>query len=143
MSDVSTRFLVSIAVFRSEPADFQKWRHVSICFRVSKKSIPFIAHIIGPNRAYYFELRTGYEPRCSRTFVREVRVGTGKSAVSMPCLTAVLEAVRIDNLSMEFNRQLWVGAALRMLVQHELLDKDEVTRAIGDMIEATLEAGDG
>ena len=77
MSESSAaQYAVSICVFRSEPVDFQKWRHTLLCFRSDDQKAVMVAHAVGLAGDFSLQARQNFDPTSSATFAKEVFVGS-------------------------------------------------------------------
>jgi hypothetical protein len=47
-----SKFYLRLVVYRGEPLDYQKYRHVGLWFTLEDGSESFVMHIIGPNMEY-------------------------------------------------------------------------------------------
>lgn len=141
MSDKIT-FAVSIAVYISEPLDYQKFRHVGLSFVPTGSERTHYFHVVGASPEFVFEARVGYTPRLSRTFAKEVNIGTTKQPLTTAELQALMQSVPINNHDPEFNCQQWVDLALLRLFKNGILNKQQYQDGSDGMVEATLEAKD-
>lgn len=133
---------VRIAVYKSEPLDYQKFRHVALWFEFDNGVDSVIIHIVGPNQGYQLEAREQYDPVKSKLFEKEVKVGWITADLTKSQLIAFVSRTPIDNVSREFNCQMWVGEALKLLAEGGYIQKAEYLSAVDTMIDITMEAKD-
>ncbi|OBT61619.1 hypothetical protein VE03_08849 [Pseudogymnoascus sp. 23342-1-I1] len=133
---------VRIAVYESEPVDYQKYRHVALWFGFDNGADKVVIHITGPNQEYKIEVREDYDPAGSRLFQKWVEVGWTKTNLTKSQLVAFVSRTPIDNDSQEFNCQIWVGDALKLLAQGGYIEQAEYLRAVDTMVDITMEAKD-
>lgn len=133
---------VRIAVYKSEPLDYQKFRHVALWFEFDNGADSVVIHIVGPTQDYQLEVRENYNPAGSRLFEKEVKVGWTKVDLTKSQLVDIVSKTPIDNTSRGFNCQEWVGDALKLLAQEGYIEQEEYLGAVDGMIDATMEAED-
>lgn len=136
---------VQIAVFKSEPVDYQKFRHVALWFGFdngANEVVMVVIHIIGPNQEYRIEVRENYDPAGSTLFQKWVEVGRTKNRPTKSQLVDFVSRTPIDNHSQGFNCQLWVGDALKLLAQGGFIEHAEYLSAVDKMVDIIMEARD-
>jgi hypothetical protein len=133
---------IRIAVYKAEPLDYQKLRHVALWFEFDNGADSVIIHIIGPTQGYLLEVREEYDPVRSKLFEKEVDVGWTKVDLTKSQLVAFVSRTPIDNDSREFNCQMWVGDALKLLAEGGYIENTEYLNAVDTMIDITMEAKD-
>ncbi|KAK8166572.1 hypothetical protein IWX90DRAFT_486469 [Phyllosticta citrichinensis] len=133
---------VSIAVFKGDPVDYQKYRHTALWFRFADQTPSVVMHAVGLQ--YEFLLKTEHDrnPTLSRTFAKEVQVGHLEQAMTKPQLVALVTQTPIKNSDPEFNCQQWVENVLRSPMDKKYLSKDQYNESLNGMTDATLEAED-
>jgi hypothetical protein len=99
-----------------------------------------IVHITGPNRDYRRETRDDNEPTSSSSFAKEVRVGWISTRMTKAQLTGFIHQTPVDNSSLDFDCQKWVGAALQRLAIAGYLTDRECRDGVNGMVDATMEA---
>jgi hypothetical protein len=100
-------------------------------------------HIVGPTQEYQLEVRENYIPSRSRLFENEINVGWVKVLeLTKSELVAIVSKTPVDNASRGFNCQVWVGDALKLLVEEGYIELEEYLSAVNGMIDATMEAKD-
>ncbi|KFY81752.1 hypothetical protein V500_11133 [Pseudogymnoascus sp. VKM F-4518 (FW-2643)] len=140
--DSKTGVHIRIAVYKSEPLDYQKFRHVALWFAFDNGADKVVIHITGPNQGYKIEVRENYDPAGSRLFQKWVEVGWTKTNLTKSQLVAFVSRTPIDNVSRGFNCQMWVGEALKVLAQGGYIEQAEYLGAVDTMIDITMEAKD-
>lgn len=133
---------VRIAIYKSEPLDYQKFRHVALWFEFDNGTDSVAIHVVGPNQDYQLEIRDHYNPAGNRPFEKEVAVGWTKADLTKSQLVDIVSETPVDNTSREFNCQVWVGDALKLLTQEGYIEQEEYLGAVDRMIDATMEAED-
>lgn len=133
---------VRIAVYKSEPLDYQKFRHVALWFEFDNGADSVAIHIVGPNQDYQLQVREHYNPAGSRLFEKEVQVGWAKAGSTKSQLVDIVSKTPIDNTSRGFNFQVWVVDALNLLAQEGYIDQEDYLGAVDRMIDATMDAKD-
>ncbi|KAI9811975.1 MAG: hypothetical protein M1832_000640 [Thelocarpon impressellum] len=119
-----TRVHASIAVFRGEPLDYQKWRHTALHFRFEDGQDAVVIHAVGTQGDFKVEIRAHYKPEESDKFAKAV------------------PSVRPDNTSREYNCHTWVQEALGVLRDAGYISPETYIGAVDGMVGATMEAAD-
>ena len=101
-----------------------------------------IVHITGPNRGYQLESRDNYDPAASRRFAKEVPVARIVTPTTKAQLATFIFQTPINNSSLEFNCQTWVGDVLQRLAGAGYITKEACDNGIDGMVDATMEARD-
>lgn len=133
---------LSIAVYKGEPLDWQKYRHTALCLRPANANTPMIIHATGPKGEYVLETKDNYDPTRSTRLAKEVRVGSLRTPMTKAQLAALLYQTPIKNRDREFDCQKWVGDALQRLATAGYILQKDCDSGIDRMVEATMEAKD-
>lgn len=139
---VKRKYELSVAVFKGDPVDFSKFRHTGLWFVPEDHSTDYYFHVTGLIREFVFERRDDFNPTVTRSFAKNVEVGTTKLALTSDELNTVLESVLVNNSDPEFNCQQWVQFALKMLLNKGYLTEKQYNTGLDGMIDATMEAED-
>ncbi|KAH7412156.1 hypothetical protein DE146DRAFT_628146 [Phaeosphaeria sp. MPI-PUGE-AT-0046c] len=131
---------LSVVIYIGQPLDYQKYRHTALCLRPNNGGTCMIIHTIGPNKRYVLETKDNYDPTTSRRFAKEASVATLKTPMSKSQLASIIYQTPIDNSSIEFNCQTWVGDALQRLATAGYITQDECDSGIDKMVDAVVEA---
>jgi len=137
-----THIYVSIAVFKGDPVDYQKYRHTALLFRFNDDSPPLVIHVVGPPMGYQLQVRDNYDPTRSRTFAKEVQAGWLTVPMTKAQLVSLISQNSPDNSNQEFNCQTWVGAVLQRLCDMRYMSQEDGTKGVNGMVDATMEAED-
>ena len=138
----STRVSASIIVFKSEPVDYQKYRHTALFFEFEDGQPAVYIHATGTQRDFSVEQREGYNPRSSRQYVKQVEVGWLGVAMTRAHLISCAWKIGPDNESYEYNCHSWVQEVLSSFQRLGYLSLATYKAALDGMIEGTLEAAD-
>lgn len=137
----SPTITASIAVFKSNPVDYQKWRHTALSFKFSNPaSAPVMVHIVGAPGLFTLQVVPNYDPIGSRTIAGIHTIGTLLRPISKDQLITFVSQTPIDNRSSEFNCQNWVHDALKRLKDAGYLTPTMFDEAFDEMMEITLQA---
>ena len=141
---MASTYTLHIVVFRSEPLDYQKFRHTALWLVPEEEDGPqLFCHVTGLTMEFEFEVRRDYDPQSSAKFEKAILVGTTTQALTESEILGELEDTAIMNDDPEFNCQVWVEQALKKLSGAGYITEQEYEDGVNGMIEATLEAADG
>jgi hypothetical protein len=133
---------LSIAVYKEEPLDWQKYRHTALCLRPANGNNPMIIHATGPKGEYVLETKDNYDPTKSTRLAKEVRVGSLRTPMTKAQLAALLYQTPIKNKDREVDSRKWFGDALQRLATAGYILQKDCDSGIDRMVEATMEAKD-
>lgn len=132
---------VSVVVFSNPGLDFQKYRHVALYFDLENgKSVTI--HIIGSPREFEPEIREEYIPELSVTHAGTRKVCNLANKMSKPELISFVLQTPIDNNSLEFSCQHWLGDTLERFHNAGHMSREDWIKGVDAMIDLTREAAD-
>ncbi|CAK7232489.1 hypothetical protein SEUCBS140593_008278 [Sporothrix eucalyptigena] len=134
------KYEIYVAVHRSEPLDYQKYRHAALYFKPVGGGATMYFHVVGAALDFELQKRTSYEN--SATLVRLIPVGVTKNAITAEQLTSLMRNTPIKNDDYEFNCQAWVQKTLEGLAAAGHITNEEYAKGVDDMIEATMDGTD-
>ncbi|KFY11038.1 hypothetical protein V492_04718 [Pseudogymnoascus sp. VKM F-4246] len=126
-----TKVDIHILFFKSD-TDPRICGDVALWFNSSD---PFLMHLAGPNGGRCLNVKENYHPSASLQFRQPLIVGAGKSVTKSQIVSTVSQTP-IDN-TRAFGSEEWVANALRQLGQERYIEREEYTRSVNDMIDAT------
>ena len=133
---------ISIAVFKGDPVDYQKYRHTALWIRFRDGSPAILAHIVGPPGEFEFQVREHYDPSQSASLAKIVDVGYLQVRTTSTQLRSALRAIPINNSDPEFNCQTWIETVLKRLKDRNLLSNESYENGVDGMVDAIAEAED-
>jgi len=136
-------YSVSVAIFRSEPQDYKKKRHVGLYFQPRDAyGSEYFIDVVGSTKAFAFHVRENYRPEGSARWATTVPVADLKKLLTPTLLIDLMRAVPINNDDPEFSCQNWVGFALKDLSAHGYISQEDYRNGFDKMVDATMEAED-
>lgn len=139
---MATQVYATIAVYKGEPLDWQKYRHTGIFFQFQNASTPVFIHAVGPPGELRVEIRENYAPSQSSSLAKEVVVGWLAVSLMRQQLISFVSGTHPDNADREYNCHSWVEAALRRLRDAGYITPDTYEASFDGMIAVTQEAKD-
>jgi len=138
----ATTVHISIAVFKGDPVDYQRYRHTSWSLTFANQDPSVVVHVAGPSGEFEFDTQDGYDPSQDRSLARLVDVGYMSVQASRVQVIEILRTVPVVNHDREFNCQTWVEAALKKFHGLGMLTNALYTQGVDEMVDVIAEATD-
>lgn len=139
---VATTVRISIAVFKGDPVDCQRYRHTSLFFTFANQDPSVVIHVVGPAGEFEFDTQDDYDSSQDQSLAKLVDVGLLSVQTSRVQLIEILRTVPIVNQDHEFNCQTWVEAALKKFLNLGMLTDALHTQGVDEMVDVIAEAKD-
>lgn len=133
---------VSIIVHKGSPLDYPRYRHTALWLQFADNSSPVIVNVVGPQGGFEFESRESQAPWNVEGYAKTVDVGQLTTSATSEQIRSVLRTVPIENHDREFQCQVWVEYALRMLRDDGYLRAELYDKGVNDMVDTIAEAED-
>jgi len=139
---MTTKVDISIAVFKGDPLDCQRYRHTSLFITFANQDPSVIVHVVGPVGEFEFDTQDGCDPSQDQSLAKLVDVGLLSVPTSKVQLVQILRTVPVVNQDREFNCQTWVEAALKKFEELGMLTDALYTQGVDEMVDVIAEAKD-
>lgn len=139
---MSTQIYVTIAVYKGDPVDYQKYRHTALYFQFQDGSKPLLIHAVGPPGMLSVQMRENYVPSQSATFAKEVAIGWLQVTLTRPQLISFVLDSEPDNGDREYNCHSWIEVIIRRMRDAGYILPNTYSASLDGMMAATLEATD-
>lgn len=133
---------ISIAVFKGDPVDCQRYRHTSLFITFANQDPSVIIHVVGPPGEFEFDTQDGYDPSRDQSLAKLVDVGPLSVESTRDQITQILRRVPIENEDREFNCQTWVEGALKKFRELGMLTGALYAQGLDEMVDVIAEATD-
>lgn len=133
---------VSIAVFKGDPVDSQRYRHTSLFITFANQDPSAVYHVVGPPGEFEYVIQSGYDPSSDQSLARLVDVGNLSVESTRVQINQILRRVPIENEDREFNCQTWVEGALKKFREMGMLTGALYAQGLDEMVDVIAEATD-
>jgi hypothetical protein len=133
---------ISIAVFKGDPVDCQRYRHTSLFITFANHDPSTVFHVVGPPGEFEYDIQVGYDPSGDQSLARLVDVGPLSVESTRNQIIQILRRVPIENEDREFNCQTWVEGALKKLREMGMLTDALYAQGLDEMVDVIAEATD-
>jgi hypothetical protein len=133
---------ISIAVFKGDPVDTQRYRHTSLFITFANQDPSVIIHVVGHPGEFEFDTQDGWDPSQDQSLARLVDVGFLSVESTRDQITQILRRVPVDNVDREFNCQTWVEGALKKFRDLGMLTSALYAQGLDEMVDVIAEATD-
>jgi hypothetical protein len=133
---------ISIAVFKGDPVDCQRYRHTSLFITFANHDPSTVFHVVGPPGEFEYDIQVGYDPSGDQSLAKLVDVGLLSVESTRNQIIQILRRVPIENEDREFNCQTWVEGALKKLREMGMLTDALYAQGLDEMVDVIAEATD-
>jgi hypothetical protein len=133
---------ISIAVFKGDPVDSQRYRHTSLFVTFANHDPSTVFHVVGPPGEFEYDIQIGYDPSGDQSLAKLVDVGPLSVESTRNQIIQILRRVPIENEDREFNCQTWVEGALKKLRELGMLTGALYAQGLDEMVDVIAEATD-
>jgi hypothetical protein len=133
---------ISIAVFKGDPVDCQRYRHTSLFITFANNDPPVVVHVVGPPGEFEFDTQDSYDPSQDQSLAKLVDVGFLSFESTRLHIIRILRTVPIVNEDREFNCQTWVEGALKKFRELGMLTGALYAQGLNKMVDVIAEAQD-